>query len=74
MRNIIWLTLGFALASSAVGCIYRLGYLRGEIAGMETAGACVPRARCTGTCGHAGRVTLPTAGVNGESGESEVAR
>jgi len=32
MRNIIWLTLGFALASSIVGCIYTLGYLNGEIA------------------------------------------
>jgi len=67
MRSSWWLAVGSWLAAwVAFGCVYRLGYLRGEIAGMETAGACVPRARCTGTCGHAGRVTLPTAGVNGE--------
>jgi len=34
MQNILWLMLGFTLASSVVGCVYRLGYLRGEIAAM----------------------------------------
>jgi len=31
MKNLLWLTLGFALASSAVCCIYQLGRLNGEI-------------------------------------------
>jgi len=36
MRNILGFILGFALASSAASCVYRLGYLQGEIAAMET--------------------------------------
>jgi len=34
MRNIIWLLLGFAVATAAASCVYQLGYLRGEIAAM----------------------------------------
>lgn len=36
MRNILWLLLGFAVATSAVSCVYQLGYLQGEIAAMES--------------------------------------
>jgi len=43
MRNILGLILGFALASSVVGCIYRLGYLHGEIAALDVDAASSPR-------------------------------
>jgi len=64
MRNIIWLTIGFALASSVVGCIYRLGYLHGEIAAMtesENLGGCIS-AKCTPRANGAVHGTAPTHG------------